>query len=318
MRQVCTRASCPRLFLVVAALSVITLAASSPIHSARVATGAFGGMGAAPQSTTPVTETATATGGNVRAELYYVKVVESSGFTTYVDLRLTISRDGHVVESSGPPHSGSIDGLWPGYGWKKNTKSVHVADLDGDHAPEVEVDLYTGGAHCCRMLWAYRWNGTMYVSQAMQTGSSGYSQRDLNHDGRPEWVTADPRFEYLFTSFAGSGVPLRIYDYRGGNFLTVTSRYPALVRKDAAQWWHFDQRQRSGPSHDSRGLLAAWAADKYMLGAGAKVWPALNAALRLGHLRGPTGGSPSGRDWPTGRAYISMLRQKLREFGYLR
>ena len=284
------------------------------VASAGVATGAFGAMGAK-RSTTPVTETAAA--GNVRAELYYVKVVESGGFTTYRDQRLTISRDGREVASR-PPSSGSIDSLWPGNSWEKNTKSVHVGDLDGDHEPEVAVDLYTGGAHCCRMLWAYRWNGTMFVSRAMQTGSSGYIQGDLNHDGRPEWVTADTRFEYLFTSFSGSGVPLRIYGYRDGTFVTVTRQYPALVRRDAAKWWQIYRRQRSSPSHDSRGFLAAWAADKYLLGAGAMVWPALNTALRRGDLRGSTSGSPSGGDWPTGRAYVSKLRQNLREFGYMR
>jgi hypothetical protein len=315
MKELWTRVSRRRFLLLVAAVSVIGLAASSPIHSAGVPTGASDGISDAPQSTTPMMETAT--GGNVRAELDYVKEVDSSGFTSYRDLRLTISRDGREVASA-PPYPGSIDGLWPANGWQEGVKSVHVADLDGDHEPEVDVDLYSGGLHCCRMLWAYRWNGIMYGSHQMWTGSSPYTERDLNQDGRPEWITADSRFEYLFTSFAGSGVPLRIFGYQDGNFLAVTGKYPALVRKDAAQWWQLYQRQRSGPSHDSRGFLAAWAADKYLLGAGAKVWPALNAALRRGDLRGSTSGSPSGGDWPTGRAYMSKLRHELRQFGYLR
>jgi hypothetical protein len=253
---------------------------------------------------TPVTETATK--GNVRAELSYVKVVEGSGFTSYRDLRLTISRDGQVVDTRQPPRSGSFNLLWPGSSWK-NSQSVHVADLDGDNEPEVTVDLYTGGAHCCRMLYAYRWNGTAYAAQQMETGSSPYSQRDLDADGRPEWVTADPRFEYLFTSFAGSGVPLRIYDYRDGNFVEVTGKFPSPVRKDAARWWRIYQRSASG--NDNRGFLAAWAADMCVLGEGAKVWPTLDAAYRQGKL--------SGQGGLTGLAYVRKLRQKLRAFGYL-
>jgi DNA-binding beta-propeller fold protein YncE len=257
------------------------------------------------------------TGDAETSGLYGSNVVRVPWVGGQKHVLLTISRDGRVVATM-PPSSGSIDGLWPANGWQEGVKSVHVADLDGDHEPEIDVDLYTGGLHCCRMLWAYRWNGTMYVSDEMWTGSYPYTERDLNHDGRPEWVAADSRFEYRFTSFAGSGVPLRIYDYRRGTFLVVTSQYPALVRKDAARWWRIYQRQRSGPSHDSRGFLAAWAADKYLLGAGAKVWPALSAALRRGDLRGSTSGSPSGGAWPTGRAYISKLRQDLHQFGYLR
>jgi hypothetical protein len=264
--------------------------------------------GAARLSQTPVTETASS--GNVKAELSYVRVVEN-GFTSYRNLRLEISHDGRAVAST-PPHPGSIDLLWPGHGWEKGAKSVHVVDLDGDHEPEVTVDLNTGGAHCCAMFWAYRWNGTSYTSQEFQTASSPYSQRDLNHDGRPEWVTADPRFEYLFTSFAGSGVPLRIYDYRNAQFNVVTRKYPALVRADLARWWHFYQQQRNAHPRDARGLLAAWAADQCLLGRSATVWPALTTALRRGDL-----GGIRTRDWPTGRAYIAKLRQSLRAFGYL-
>jgi hypothetical protein len=278
------------------------------LASAIAALAAAAAADAVPQKETPVTESATK--GNVRADLSYVKVVESAGFTTYRDLRLTISRDGQVVESRQPPRWGSFNLLWPGSSWK-NSKSVHVADLDGDDEPEVTVDLYTGGAHCCRMLYAYRWNGTAYAAQQMQTGSSLYSQRDLDADGRPEWITADPRFEYLFTSFAGSAVPLRIYDYRDGNFVAVTGKFPSLVRKDATRWWRIYQRRPSSNySDDNRGFLAAWAADMCLLGEGARVWPTLAAANRQGKL--------GGQGSPTGLAYIGKLRQKLRAFGYLR
>jgi hypothetical protein len=262
---------------------------------------------ARPQATTPVTETAAS--GNVRAELSYLKEVDSGGFTRYSNLRLTITRNGQAVSNT-PPRSSPIEGLWPGNAWKAGAKSVHVADLDGDDEPEVSLDLFTGGAHCCRMYWAYRWDGATYVAQEIQTGSSSYTQRDLNRDRRPEWITTDPRFEYLFTSFADSGVPVRIYTYRDGSFVVVTKSYPALVRKDAARWWRIYQRERTAANHDNRGFLAAWAADMYLRGLGAKVWPALNAAYRRGDLTVPRGNGP------TGRAYINKLRKKLRELGY--
>jgi hypothetical protein len=263
---------------------------------------------AAPRTTRPVTEVAIR--GTIRAQLSYVKVI-NSGFTSYRNLRLVISRSGHVVRSIEPRHSGTLKYLWPGGAGR--TKSVHVADLDGDRVPEIEVDLYSGGAHCCRMLYAYRWNGAAYVAQQLQSGSFGYSQRDLDQDGRPEWVSVDPRFEYLFTSFAASGVPLRIYDYRQGVFTVITDKYPSLIRTDAARWWGFYQQQRTGSTSnsDNRGLLAAWAADTYLLGEGDTVWPALNTAYAQGDLNGPPAGSP------TGLVYIDKLRQKLREFGYL-
>jgi hypothetical protein len=260
---------------------------------------------AAARAKTPVTETAAI--GAVRAQLSYVRVVQS-GFTSYRNLRLTITRDGRVVPSKQPPHSGTLALLWPGAPYGKSAKSVHVADLDADGEPEVELDLYTGGAHCCRLLYAYRWVGTAYVAQQVETGSAGYEQRDLEGDGLPEWVTADSRFEYLFTSFVASASPLLIYDFRAGSFVAVTKAYPSLVRKDAAKWWQTYRHRPANYAVDSRGFLAAWAADMCTLGQGAKVWPALSAALRQGKLGGPEG--------PTGSAYISALRHKLRAFGY--
>ena len=260
-------------------------------------------------SSTPVTETASA--GNVQAQLDYVRIADDSGFTHYEGLKITIHRGGRLVPQTNP-HPGAIDGLWPGYAWKQGAKSIDVQDLDKDGEPEVTVDINSGGVHCCAELWAYRFTGSSYVSAAMATGSSPYTQRDLNRDGKPEWVTADPRFEYLFTSFAGSGVPLRVYTYTAARFALVTRSYPALVRADAARWWRIYLRSRKQPSgaRDVRGFLAAWAADEYLLGKGAKVWPALQASLRRGEL---TGDRTLG---PTGAAYIAKLRRELRKLGY--
>ena len=283
---------------------------SACLWTSAILTSGAGAAPAAPLATTPTTEVASS--GNVRAQLSYVKVVEN-GFTSYRDVRLTISRDGRQVASTAPQgQPGELP--WPGYAWKPGAKSVHVADVDGDHDPEVMVDLYSGGLHCCRMLWAYRWNGTAYAADELDSGSESYAQRDLNRDGKPEWVTVDPRFEYLFTSFSGSGVPVRIFAFSGGAFVVVTPRYKSVIRTDTARWWRLYLRGRA-QHQDTRGFLAPWAADQYLLGAGAKVWPALDTALARGDLKGPRGDRG---DWPTGRAYITKLRQKLTQFGYVR
>ena len=40
--------------------------------------------------------------------------------------------------------------------------SVRFANLDSDAEPEILVDLYTGGAHCCLISFIYDYNGTSY------------------------------------------------------------------------------------------------------------------------------------------------------------
>jgi hypothetical protein len=60
-----------------------------------------------------------------------------------------------------------------------------------------------------------------------------------------------------------------------------------------------------------RGFLAAYAADKYLLGQGETAFDLIYTAYRRGDL-GPTGGDTS----PSGKRYISALRKHLRKTGY--
>lgn len=244
--------------------------------------------------------TETAASGPVRAELTYVKVTDFG----YRDMRLTVRRQGRAVFSRRIPSCrGCV--IWPAYQGRR--KSVSVRDLDRDGEPEVVVEGYTGGAHCCLVLYAYRWNGRTYAARQLNAASAGYRWADADGNGRPEWISADARFEALFTAYANSVAPIRIFTYRNGVFVVVTRSFPELVRRDERDAWGIYRRNRG--SRDVRGALAAWAADKYLLGEGDEVWPTLEEASRSGDIR-----TDAGR--PAGPAFIRDLRRALAEFGY--
>jgi hypothetical protein len=242
----------------------------------------------------------TATRGDVSATFSYVKLTDFG----YRDAAVTIRRGGAIVYSK-PLERCRYCSAWPAYQGRR--KSVAVRDLDADGELEVAVETFSGGAHCCLVLTAFRWNGSTYAPRQLDGGSSGYRWADIDGDRRVEWITADARFEALFTPYVNSYEPIRIVTYGDGAFADVTRDYPARIRKDEREARRLYLRYRG--KRDVRGVLAGWAADKYMLGEGAEVWPELARARTRGDLRGD-GFTPGDA------AYVRKLRATLARFGY--
>jgi hypothetical protein len=185
--------------------------------------------------------------------------------------------------------------------------ALRIRDLDANGEPEVIADFYTGGAHCCLFSQIYRYTSSGYVPLRHMWGDPGYRLRVLG--GSPAFLSADDRFAYAFTSYAGSALPVQVWRYRAGRMLDVTRSLPALVRKDAATLWKSYERERTSEYPDVRGVLAAWMADQYLLGRQDAGWAALQQANARGDLEGDT-------MWPIGNAYLAKLRTFLAKNGY--
>lgn len=99
---------------------------------------------------------------------------------------------------------------------------------------------------------------------------TGYKLRDLNQDGNLEFTSAD-------NSFAGSGFPLQIWQYRQGKMLNVTRGYPKQVFGDAYQQWQWYLEARS-KGYEVKGLLAAYLADKSLVDQEQDGWQRLRQA----------------------------------------
>jgi subtilisin-like proprotein convertase family protein len=227
----------------------------------------------------------------------------------YRRLRLRITRRGKTLLDAPPrrvhpcacPNDGPVGG-----------GAIRVRDLDRDGEPEVLVDFYSGGAHCCYYTDVYRYvaRSRTYRPVVGYWGDLLPRLVDLGGDGRPEFRTGDDRFAYAFTSFAGSAFPIRILRFDHGRFVDVTRRFPRLVRSDAAGLYAAYRSQVRSRDYDVRGILAAWLADQYSLGRGPAGWRVLERAERRGEL---------GRKadlWPVGKAYLRKLRAFLRRTGY--
>jgi subtilisin-like proprotein convertase family protein len=241
--------------------------------------------------------------GHVTAELSYR---ESNG--VFRQPRLRILRGGRRLLDTAMPRPGCF-GACPG--WRPVGPPV-VRDLDTDGEPEVIVDTYSGGAHCCTYSLLYRYTGRRYARLVHGWGNSGYRLVDLDGDGRPELRSSDDRFAYAFASYAATLEPVQVWRYDRGGLIDVTRRFPALIRSDAASAWRLYLRERRRRPREVRGILAAWLADQLLLGRGPAGWQALEEAYRRGEL----GRGQRLYGYPAGQRYLAALRAFLRRTGY--
>jgi hypothetical protein len=239
----------------------------------------------------------TAGSGQVTATVSFDRPAENE----YANLRLSVTRAGATAFDA-PIDVAGCDGPYCA-----PTGGVTVRDLDGDGEPEVIADVFTGGAHCCVASEILRWDGAAYRPIQRDWGDVGYRLTDTGHDGVPEFRTADTRFAYEFASFADSRFPIMILRYRAGAFTDVTHAHKALIRKDAARLEREYRKRRGG--RFALGVLAAWTADRYLLGSKRAALHHVWAENRAGKLRSLYG-------WKSGTAYVRLLERRLDRWGY--
>lgn len=254
-------------------------------------------------------KTETVTRGAVKAVLTY-KV--GPGLFNVSGTHLAIVRSGVTVLDTDVPEPCNGCGIMPAGSGGGTAKSLQVADLDGDGEPEVLLDIFTGGAHCCVDTWIYRFTGATYTGTPVQWGDVGYSLKDLDGDGIPELKSLDDRFAYAFTAYAGTWFPPRVWQFRAGTLTNVTRKYPALIKADARKGLR-EYRSKGGRKLDLRGVIAAYVADEYLLGHGSTGWKLVTSARKHGRL----GGLGKGDPWPHGKRFAPALRKFLRRNGYI-
>jgi hypothetical protein len=189
-----------------------------------------------------------------------------------------------------------------------------VLDLEHDGQPDVLLDLYSGGAHCCWIEQIFSFDpGTMtYAMTQHDFGDPGEDVVDLRHNGRYEFLTADDSFAYEFTDFAASGLPIQILTFSDRHFSNVTRQYPKLVTRDAARWMKAFNSMAKQHYSDSVGVVAAWAADEELLGHVKLVNSFLATQLKAGHLN-----SALRPQEPGGAKFVAKLHKFLRTHRYL-
>jgi subtilisin-like proprotein convertase family protein len=259
-----------------------------------------------------VVETKRAASGAVAAELSFR---ETSG--RYKSVRLRITRAGErLVESPLRRLRCRVCRDITGFALLPLAGNpLVVRDVTGDGEPEVLLDLYTGGAHCCSFTLVFMLRGARYTTTEAYWGNTFYRLDDLDGDGRPEFVSTDDRFSYAFGPYAVSARPMQVWHLDEISFIDVTRDFPGVVARQARSLLRaYERATPERRRFEARGLLAAYMADMYLLGRDAEGWRMLERA----YARGDLGRRRSTDGYPVGRTYLSKLRAFLRGLGYAR
>jgi hypothetical protein len=144
--------------------------------------------------------------------------------------------------------------------------SVDLIDLDSDGTPEVVVQAYTGGAHCCMSVSTYTWQDEQFQPIYFDYLDGGGGRfEDLDGDGLTEFITVDNAFFYTFSSYAGSYPPSLILTFQDGEYLDTTAQFTQRLGSTAWDMYEsVDQRDDEG--YEINGLLAGYVAQKIRLG----------------------------------------------------
>lgn len=222
-----------------------------------------------------VAEIITANSGKLKAEISYQKQEYK-----YQNVRLKISRSNQVILNERLTDN-EYDRPMASFDISNSKQYFQVRDVDGDKEPEIIVELYTGGAHCCTYSLIYRYNAAQnkYSKIKHEWGNHAYKLQDLDKNGLQEFVTVDDRFAYTFASYAGSAYPIQIWQYRQGKMINVTRKYRQQIAKNAQELWQRYQQQKT-EFGEGKAPLAAYLAAKYLLGEGQDGWQRVRQAYQ--------------------------------------
>lgn len=150
---------------------------------------------------------------------------------------------------------------------------IELMDLDSDGTPEVVVQTFTGGAHCCLATTTYTWQNEQFnpVYFGYLDGGGG-EFKDLNNDGLMEFVTFDNAFLYSFSSYAGSYPPSVILTYDNGEYHDTTPQFTNYLEDTAAGMRFTVEDPEFDDRGDKNGVLAGYVAQSIRVGRYREAW----------------------------------------------
>jgi hypothetical protein len=110
-------------------------------------------------------------------------------------------------------------------------------DLNADGFPDLVVETYSGGAHCCfgTQVFSLRPSAAALILHKPESNAGGTFE-NLNADTIPEFVTYDDSFAYQYCPYA-AGVQVKAimaYDPAQERYLPASPRFPEQYKEEIA------------------------------------------------------------------------------------
>lgn len=111
------------------------------------------------------------------------------------------------------------------------------SDLNADGYPDLVVETYSGGAHCCfgTQVFSLRPTGAALILNKPESNAGGTFE-DLNADGVSEFVTYDDSFAYQYCPYA-AGVSVKVvmaYDPGQDRYIPASPRFANTYNDEIA------------------------------------------------------------------------------------
>ncbi len=162
--------------------------------------------------------------------------------------------------------------------------STELAELTGAEPPELIVNAYSGGAHCCNTVSIFALqDGEAITLTNHDWGNGGLALvRDSDGDGRAE-LTMVHVYAYIGgLCYACSPAVWRTYVWKDGLFVEATKRYPGPTQEAAGDALAALEKSLASESTDGFELMdkaATYWTNSYALGRGEAAWTWLATRL---------------------------------------
>ncbi len=112
-----------------------------------------------------------------------------------------------------------------------------TADKTGDGVPDVMIDYFSGGAHCCFSTYFVNLGPTAEVVEVINTDNASLAATSVNPKGGLRFSTNENAFAYWNIFYAGSPMPEVVLEFDNGklrpNFALMKRPAPAMAKLKA-------------------------------------------------------------------------------------